>query len=251
VIQSWNPERYDRNARFVSDLGAPVLALLNPQPGERILDLGCGDGPLTKQLVDMGCDVLGIDSSPEQIEAARRLGLNVQVMDGHELSFEQEFDAVFSNAVLHWLTRPKAVLAGVYESLKPGGRFVGEFGGDGNVATVLVAITGVLADRGIDAGDYNPWYFPSVNEYRERLESFNFDVHFIELIDRPTPIPGDIAGWLETFAESFLMAVPPPDRPALMDELRERLRPDLCDDVGNWAVDYVRLRFAASKPSSN
>ncbi len=250
MIQSWNPERYDRNARFVSDLGAPVLALLNPQPDERILDLGCGDGPLTKQLVDIGCNVLGIDSSPEQIEAARRLGLDVQVMDGHELPFVQEFDAVFSNAVLHWLTRPDDVLTGVYKSLKPGGRFVAEFGGDSNVATVLAAVTQVLADRGIDANEYNPWYFPSVSEYRERLEVHNFDVHSIELINRSTPIPGDIAGWLETFAESFLTAVPLTERSALTDELRERLRPDLCDEAGNWTVDYVRLRFAASKPNN-
>ncbi|MDH3694298.1 MAG: methyltransferase domain-containing protein [Gammaproteobacteria bacterium] len=249
MTQSWDPKRYDKNARFVSDLGAPVLALLNPQPGERILDLGCGDGPLTQQLVNLGCDVLGIDASPEQIEAAQKLGLSAQVMDGHDLPFEQEFDAVFSNATLHWLTRPDEVLAGVYKSLKPGGRFVAEFGGDGNVATVVAAVTQVLAARGIDSAEHNPWYFPSVNEYRERLEAHNFDVHSIELIDRPTPIPGDIAGWLETFAESFLVAVPVSERAVLLDELRECLRPDLCDASGNWTVDYVRLRFAAGKQS--
>jgi len=250
MSQSWDPKRYDKNARFVSDLGAPVLALLNPQPGERILDLGCGDGPLTQQLVDIGCDVLGIDASPEQIEAAQQLGLNVQVMDGHNLTFEREFDAVFSNATLHWLTRPDEVLAGVYKSLKLGGRFVAEFGGDGNVATVVAAVTQVLATRGINAGEHNPWYFPSINEYRERLEKNNFDVHSIELIGRPTLIPGDIAGWLETFAESFLVAVPASERATLLDELRECLRPDLCDGSGNWTVDYMRLRFAASKSAS-
>ena len=136
--QTWDPESYARHARFVSDLAGPVLALLDAQPGERILDLGCGDGALTKKLAELGCDVIGVDAGPDMIRAARELGLDARVVDGHELSFEREFDAVFSNAALHWMKRdPDAVVAGVARALKPGGRFVGEFGGHGNVAAIV------------------------------------------------------------------------------------------------------------------
>jgi trans-aconitate methyltransferase len=135
--QQWSPEQYAKNARFVSDLGMPVVALLAPRARERILDVGCGDGPLTKKLVELGCDVVGIDASAAMVEAAKAMGLDARVMDGQTLQFEGEFDAVFSNAALHWMKQADAVIAGVWRALKPGGRFVGEFGGDGNTATVL------------------------------------------------------------------------------------------------------------------
>ena len=140
--QSWDPERYAQNARFVADLGMPVLELLDPQPGERILDLGCGDGALTAKLVDMGCSVIGVDSSAEQIEAACRLGLEAYAMDGHGLTYENEFDAVFSNAALHWMGHPDEVIAGVRRALKPRGRFVAECGGHGCVHTIVTALDG-------------------------------------------------------------------------------------------------------------
>ena len=138
--QQWNPEQYEKNARFVSDLGMPVVTLLEPRAGERILDVGCGDGPLTKKLVEMGCEVVAVDASPAMIEAAKALGLDARVMDGQALQFAREFDAVFSNAALHWMKQPEAVINGVWQALKPGGRFVAEFGGDGNTATVLRAL---------------------------------------------------------------------------------------------------------------
>jgi trans-aconitate methyltransferase len=129
--QQWNPQQYAENARFVSDLGAPVIELLAPQPGERILDLGCGDGALTVKLLDFGCKVIGIDSSPEMVVAAKSLGIDARVMNGQTLQFNGEFNAVFSNATLHWMKNPESVIAGAWCALKPGGRFVGEFGGHG------------------------------------------------------------------------------------------------------------------------
>ena len=246
--QSWDPDAYARNARFVSDLGAPVVELLAPRAGERILDLGCGDGALTQKLADLGCDVVGVDSSAPQIDAARRLGLDARVADGERLTFDAEFDAVFSNAAIHWMHPPDDVIAGVWRALKPGGRFVGEFGGHGCVETVKRALMAALARRRIDGDALNPWYFPTVEDYRARLARRGFAVRYIALIPRPTPLPGEINGWLETFAQSFMAPLAHSDRAAFLDEVRETLRPDLCDSAGKWFADYVRLRFAADKP---
>jgi SAM-dependent methyltransferase len=245
--QTWDPERYARNARFVADLGAPVVELLAPQPGDRILDLGCGDGALTEKLVAMGCDVVGVDSSKAQVEAARRRHLDARVMDGERLSFCDEFDAVFSNAALHWMRDPDAVIAGVYRALKPGGHFVGEFGGDGCVQKIRTALVAALNRRGIDGDAAAPWYFATAEDYSARLRNGRFKVNYIALIPRPTPLPGDITGWLETFAESFISKVLPNGRAAYVAEVREALRPQLCDEQGVWIADYTRLRFSATK----
>src|SRR5258705_4093380 len=148
--QTWDPDRYARHARFVSELGTPVVELLAPQPRERILDLGCGDGALTAKLAALGCVVVGIDSSAEQIEAAKALGIDARVGDGEHLGFEGEFDAVFSNAALHWMKRPDVVIAGVWRALRPGGRFVAECGGDGCVAQIQRALVEAAGRRGLD-----------------------------------------------------------------------------------------------------
>ncbi|MGH7897359.1 MAG: class I SAM-dependent methyltransferase, partial [Candidatus Binatia bacterium] len=142
--QSWDPERYARNARFVSDLGAPVVELLAPVAGERILDLGCGDGVLSKKLADLGCEIVGVDGSAGQVAAAQALGIDARVVDGEKLAFENEFDAVFSNAALHWMKRADDVIAGVWRALRPGGRFVAECGGAGCVATIEHALDRAL-----------------------------------------------------------------------------------------------------------
>jgi SAM-dependent methyltransferase len=217
----------------------PVVELLAPQLGERILDLGCGDGALTARLAGLGCEVVGVDSSPEQVAAARKLGLDARVMDAQALDFDEEFDAVFSNAVLHWIPAADAVIAGVRRALRPGGRFVGEFGGEGNIQAIVSALYTALRRRGVDPAPLNPWYYPGVAEYRARLEAHAFRVRTIALIPRPTPQPGDIAGWLETFAKVFLAAVPAEAQPDLMAELREMLRPTLYHPAeGKWVVDY-------------
>ncbi|MGD0673090.1 MAG: methyltransferase domain-containing protein [Candidatus Binatus sp.] len=246
--QSWDPDGYARNARFVSDLGAAVVELLAPRAGERILDLGCGDGALTKKLVELGCDVVGVDASAPQVEAARRLGLDARVTEGERLAFDAEFDAVFSNAAIHWMKPADDVIAGVWRALKPGGRFVAEFGGHGCVATIERALIEALRRRGIDGGALNPWYFPTVEDYSARLARRGFAVRYIALIPRPTPLPTAINGWLDTFAQVFMAPLADDDRAGFIDEVRETLRPDLCDGDGKWFADYVRLRFAADKP---
>lgn len=247
--QTWDPDRYARNARFVADLGAPVVDLLAPRPGERILDLGYGDGALTAKLAALGCEVVGVDASAAQVAAARKLGLDARVLGGEELNFNAEFDAVFSNAALHWITRADAVIAGVWRALRPGGRFVAEFGGFGCVEKIKSALVAALDRRGLDGNAAVPWYFPDVAEYRGRLERRGFAVGYIALIPRPTPLPGDVTGWLETFAESFITRLPERDRPAYVAEVRAALEPQLRDASGTWIADYVRLRLAAHKPA--
>jgi SAM-dependent methyltransferase len=246
--QRWDPERYARNARFVADLGLPVLELLAPRPGERILDLGCGDGPLTRKIAELGIQVVGVDASADQIAAARARGLDARVVDGQALTFDREFDAVFSNAALHWMLDPDAAIDGVWRALKPGGRFVGEMGGAGNVAKILAALVAALDRRGLDGRAAIPWYFPTPEDYRGKLEARGFAVASIKLIPRLTPLPGEMAGWLETFAENFLAPVAEAERPAAIAEVSAVLAPDLCDAEGKWSADYVRLRFAAHKP---
>lgn len=248
ATQTWDPERYDRHARFVSDLGMPVVELLAPRAGERILDVGCGDGVLSVKLMEMGCEVLGVDGSAEQIAAAQNRGVNARVMDGQQLAFADEFDAVFSNAALHWMKRADDVIAGAWRALREGGRFVGEFGGYGCVEQIKSALIAALNRRGIDGQAADPWYFPTDVEYRARLETRGFRVDSIALIPRPTPLPGDITGWLQTFAESFTSVLPESERAAFLSEVQADLKPKLCAD-GRWTADYVRLRFAAHKVS--
>ncbi|MEQ1353141.1 MAG: class I SAM-dependent methyltransferase [Candidatus Acidiferrum sp.] len=245
--QTWDPERYARNARFVAELGAPVVDLLAPRAGERILDLGCGDGVLTAKLAALGCQVIGVDASAPQIDAARKLGLDARVVNGEALDFDSEFDAVFSNAALHWMRDPAQVIAGVKRALRPHGRFVGELGGHGCVASIRKALVEALNRRGVDGEAANPWYFPTVADYSQHLTRGGFVVNYIALIPRPTPLPGDVTGWLETFAESFTSNLPPAERPSYIAEVREVLRPELCDAEGKWTADYIRLRFAANK----
>jgi trans-aconitate methyltransferase len=245
-MQVWDPDRYATHARFVSDLGAPVVELLDPRPGERVLDIGCGDGALTEKLVEAGCRVVAIDASPEQVRAARERGLDARVADATALDFDAEFDAVFSNAVLHWIRAPDAALAAIRRSLAPDGRLVAELGGHGCVASIRAAFAEVLAQRGI-AERLNPWYFPTAEEYRERLDANGFDVDSIRLFPRPTPLPSDVTDWLETFAQPFLAGVPNSDRPAVLLDMRERLEPVLGTAGGGWVADYVRLRFAATR----
>jgi len=247
TTQTWDPATYARNARFVSDLGSPVLELLAAKPGERILDLGCGDGVLTKKLVDLGCEVVAVDSSVPQVEAAKKLGLNAHAISGEDLPYTEEFDAVFSNAVLHWIKRADPMIAGVYRSLKPGARFVAECGGHGCVQKIRAALVQALDRRGVDGEARVPWYFPTPGDYATRLERAGFRVDSIALIPRPTPLPGDIVGWLETFALNFFQGFSDKERDDYLHEVRTALEPQLRDADGTWVADYVRLRFAATK----
>jgi trans-aconitate methyltransferase len=247
--QDWKADCYAQHAHFVPALGAPVLELLKPQPGERILDLGCGDGVLTEKIAAAGAIVVGVDAAADMIAAARMRGLDARVMEGGNLLFSDEFDGVFSNAALHWMKQERdAVIAGVYRALKPGGRFVAEMGGHGCVAAITIALVAVLERHGIGDGAVTiPWYFPTVDDYRARLERARFEVDYIELIPRPTPLPTNLAGWLELFAQPLLNRLPADQRPQAIDEVVEMLRPVLCDEQGRWTGDYIRLRFAARR----
>lgn len=241
----WSAARYEANARFVTDLAGPVVALLDPHPGERILDLGCGDGPLTRALADLGCEVVGVDGSADMVAGARARGVDARVMDGHALNFDNEFDAVFSNAALHWMTRPDAVIAGVARALKPGGRFVAEQGGQGNVAAIRTALIAVLTEAGVKTDLTDIWSFPSAAEQEKWLEAAGFEVEECAIHPRPTPVAAGMEAWLETLAAPALAALPAGGRAAARARVAALVRPALCDSEGNWVADYVRLRFRA------
>lgn len=247
MTQSWDPTTYAKNARYVSDLGAPVLELLAPKPGERILDLGCGDGALTKKLVDLGCEVVAIDASAAQVEGARRLGLDAHVVSAEALPYREEFDAVFSNAVLHWIKRADAAIEGVYRALRPGGRFVAECGGHGCVDRIRTALVTAVGRRGVDGEARVPWYFPTPGDYATRLERAGFRVDMIALIPRPTPLPQGIRGFIDTFADSFFEGLSEAAREQVIEDMEAMLLPQLMNAEGVWVADYVRLRFKATK----
>jgi trans-aconitate methyltransferase len=242
--QTWSSEGYAKNARFVTDLGAPVLELLAPRAGEHILDVGCGDGVLTKKIADLGCHVVGLDSSADFVASARKLGLEVVEKSASDMDFVARFDAVFSNAALHWMKDADAVIGRIARALRPRGRFVAEMGGHGCVATIHSALIEELDRRGYDGRAASPWYFPTAEDYGARLAAAGFEVPYIALIPRPTPLP-DMMGWLATFSGFFTAVLPSDERQNYLESVCERIRPRLCDANGDWTADYVRLRFVA------
>jgi SAM-dependent methyltransferase len=248
MSNAWNAKTYEQNARFVSDLGMPVVSLLDPKPNERILDLGCGDGVLTTQLGQVGCQVIGIDPSPEFVNAAIASGIDARLGDARHMTFVDEFDAVFSNAVLHWIPEAQLVADSVYRALKKGGRFVGEFGGHGNIAAIMTSLVATLRHRGVELEHHLGWYYPTPHEYRTILQQSGFEIRSIDLIPRPTPLPTGMIGWLRTFRGSYLKDKLGDRAEDALQEIVENLRYSLCDSAGNWTADYVRLRFKAVKP---
>lgn len=246
----WSPTDYAKNAAFVPELGRAVVELLAPRAGERILDLGCGDGVLTEALVAAGAEVVGVDASPDMVAAAKARGLDVRVMDGQALTFDAEFDAVFSNAALHWMLDPPAVARGVCRALKPGGRFVGEQGGAGNIAKLRGALRQVLKERGYPVPRDDPQWYPSPDEFRAVYEQAGIGEVEAWLIDRPTPLPAGAAAWYRTFRAGFLDAaqVPETEIGAVVMEAEARVAPALRQPDGRWIADYVRLRFTMRKP---
>lgn len=244
--QTWNADDYQNNAGYVPEMGRGVLEWLDPQPGERILDLGCGDGSLTETLVASGARVIAMDGDASMVAAARVRGLNVLQGDGCRFAFSQPFDAVFSNAALHWMKPPEAVVASVAAVLKPGGRFVAECGGAGNIATVLEALLAECERLGLDGQAINPWYFPPVDEYTSLLQTHGFTITRIQHYERPIPGGETIRPWLQTFAHSFLQHLTPEQRDPFIDRVAASAEAHLPRDREGFLLDYVRLRFETS-----
>jgi trans-aconitate methyltransferase len=249
----WDASRYDEGYSFVWKHGAGVIEALAPEAGERILDLGCGTGHLTAQIAERGAQVIGIDRSAEMIATARRNypRLRFEVADAESFRFPELFDAVFSNAAIHWMKDQRAVATSIWQALKPGGRFVAEFGGRGNIRSIETALRRALRQAGHGVSDEPYYYFPSVGEHAQLLEAVGFTVIFATWFERPTPLEGGAAGlrdWLTTFTDHFMSQVPADQRGHIIAAVEDELRPQLFRD-GIWYADYRRLRLAAIRPA--
>lgn len=252
----WSPVDYANNAAFVPALGATALAMLKAQPGELILDLGCGDGVLTAKIAEAGARVIGLDASPEMVEAARTRGVDAFVADAQALDLSGQahrfgqFDAAFSNAALHWMLDPDGVASGLFSVLKPGGRFVGEMGGEGNIVTLRSGIREELVERGYPVPSEDPQWYPSVAEFVRLYDRAGFVEIAAQIISRPTPLPTGIRGWVKTFRSGWLdvAQVPAGEKEDVAEAIERRLAPKLQLADGSWFADYVRLRFTMRKP---
>jgi trans-aconitate methyltransferase len=244
---NWDAGLYDARHAFVWRHGASLVELLAPQPGERVLDLGCGTGHLTARIAAAGAEVVGLDSSPEMLEQARAAYPQLTFVpgDARDFAFDRPFDATFSNAVLHWVGEPGRVAACVRRALRPGGRFVAEFGGRGNVRGVVAALRAAAQRLGI-AVEAPAWYYPSVGEYASVLESSGLEPVSAVLFDRPTPLEGEggLRNWLRMFCGGPLESVPEERREGFLRAVEEAARPTLFRD-GTWVADYRRLRVVA------
>jgi trans-aconitate methyltransferase len=248
----WNTVLYEQNHAFVWQYGESVVKLLNPQAGERILDLGCGTGQLTAKIAESGAFVRGIDADPAMVDRAKNNyhSIDFAVADARNFEVEEKLDAVFSNAALHWIKEPDAAIDCVAKALKPGGRFVAEFGGKGNVGAIVAGIYDVLSEMGCgELAALNPWYFPSIGEYAGLLENGGFEVSYAVLFDRPTSLEGGSSGmvnWIEMFAGGWLSALSEEVRSSAIQKVAEKVRSTLYRD-DNWIADYRRIRIVAVK----
>ncbi len=245
----WDTGLYDEKHSFVWKHGVSLIELLAPGPGERILDLGCGTGHLTAQIAEAGSEVVGIDSSPQMVEEATRLypRIRFEVADARDFALDDAFDAVFSNAVLHWVKEPEKAIDCVRRALKSGGRFVAEFGGRGNVKTIVSSLDAASRSVGLGAWEH-PWYYPGIGAYAPLLERAGLEVTHAFLFDRPTLLEGEegLRHWVEMFAGSLLERVPPDEREGFLRHVEDFARPTLYRD-GKWFADYRRLRIVARR----
>jgi ubiquinone/menaquinone biosynthesis C-methylase UbiE len=252
-VNKWKPDLYDHKLDFVSDYGKSVVELLHPLKGEKILDLGCGTGDLSYEIAKSGAHVVGMDLSADMIEKALDKYPQIQfiVGDAERFNMDETFDAVFSNAALHWMKNAEQVVRCIWHALKQGGRFVAEFGGKGNVETIVNAITHILdQEYGIDAVARNPWYFPSIGEYSKLLESQGFHVTYAVHFDRPTRLKDGESGlddWLTSFGDDFFHDFSETERSAVFKKIASAVKPQLFRN-GSWYADYKRIRIATLKP---
>ena len=246
----WNAADYARVGSFVPALGAAALDLLDPQPGERILDVGCGDGALIRKIIERGASVVGIDSSTDMIDAAKAAGLDAHWLDAADMRFDGEFDAAFSNAALHWMLDKEAVAAAFFRALKPGGRFAGEMGGEGNIATLRGGIRDELTERGYPVPTEDPQWYPSPEDFARIYGAAGFADMDARIIPRETELVAGVAEWVKTFRAGWLDAaqVPDSERDEVAVAIERRLNSQLRRPDGSWFADYVRLRFTMRKP---
>jgi trans-aconitate methyltransferase len=247
----WDAGLYDEKHSFVWKMAAGLLELLDAKPSERILDIGCGTGHLTAQIAATGACVIGIDRSPEMIRHARAAhpSLQFEIADARDLMFARPFDAVFSNAVLHWIKDPERVVAAISSALCPGGRFVAEFGGKGNIAAVMTAFDRAWRNLSLPEPFPNPWYYPSLAEYAGLLEGHGLEVTYGALFDRPTTLEGGergLSNWLDMFGGPVAEKLPAHQQEKLKREVENEARRDLLRP-GGWVIDYRRLRVVAYK----
>ncbi len=242
----WNADRYNKHADFVSNLAFPVIELLNPKENEKILDLGCGDGTLAVEIEKFDAQVIAVDLSESMVAKTQEKGIKASVMSATELTFKNEFDAVFSNAVLHWVKDSDKAIKKIFKSLKPKGRFIAEFGGYGNIKFLTDAMQKVFNEHKEFGVFNNPWNFPKDTDYKQLLEENNFNVEYIELIPRPTKID-DISNWLDIFANGIISHLTQGQQSVFKQEVRKILKPKIYSKKDGWVADYVRLRLKAYK----
>ena len=247
----WDAGDYARVGGFVAELGAAALDLLDPKPGERILDVGCGEGALTKKIVERGVTVVGIDNSDSMVAAAVAAGLDAHLVSADGMAFDAEFDAAFSNAALHWMLAKERVAAAIFRALRPGGRFAGEMGGSGNIQKLRSGIRAELEERGYPVPTNDPQWYPSPQEFATVYAAAGFVDIEAQLIPRPTPLALGVAAWVKAFRAGWLDAahVPEADRDEIAAAVERRLAPQLQQPDGSWSADYVRLRFIMRKPA--
>lgn len=248
----WNADLYDDKLNYVSHFGKGIVELLRPQKGERILDLGCGTGDLSYEISKSGAMVTGMDASTQMVVKAREKYPSIPfiVGDGETFRTNEKYDAVFSNAALHWMKDAEKVVESIGLALHPGGRFVAEFGGEENVQTVIRGIEEVLyQEYGVNATKRNPWYFPSIGEYSALLERYGFNVQYAHHFHRPTVLPDGEKGllhWLDGFANDFFPEFSKEEKIVIYEKIKDKIQPDLYKD-GIWEADYKRIRIIAMK----
>ena len=252
MTNQWNAAQYDAKYAFVYEKAKGLVDMLAPKAGEQILDLGCGTGALTAEIARRGAEVLGVDPSEEMISRAREKfpWLKFEVLDARQLRFNGEFDAVFSNAVLHWIPEAEQVIAGVAQALKPGGRFVAEFGGKGNIQRLVEGFHRAFSALGMREPDgVSPWFYPSVAEYAGLLERHGLEVREASLFERPTVLEERERGlenWIRVFRQTLIERMGEANGQQWIREVERQCRAELFHG-GSWELDYRRLRIAAWK----